>query len=73
MSTITLHLNNEEERLFNEFAVYKGEELSYLLKSSLLEKIHNESFQNSIQYYEKTKDEDLVLMSHEDFWKEVER
>ena len=72
MSTITLHLNNEEERLFNEFAVYKGEELSYLLKSSLLEKIHNESFQNSIQHYEKTK-EDLVLMSHEDFWKEVER
>ena len=73
MSTITLHLNNEEERLFNEFAVYKGEELSYLLKSSLLEKIHNESFQNSIQHYEKTKEEDLVLMSHEDFWKEVER
>ena len=73
MSTITLHLNNEEERLFNEFAVYKGEELSYLLKSSLLEKIHNESFENSIQHYEKTKDEDLVLMSHEDFWKEVER
>ena len=73
MSTITLHLNNEEERLFNEFAVYKGEELSYLLKSALLEKIHQESFQNSIQHYEKTKDEDLVLMSHEDFWKEVER
>lgn len=73
MSTITLHLNNEEERLFNEFAVYKGEGLSYLLKSALLEKIHNESFQNIIQHYEKTKDEDLVLMSHEDFWKEVER
>lgn len=73
MSTITLQLNNEEERLFNEFAKYKGEELSYLLKSALLEKIHEESFQNSIQHYEKTKDEDLVLMSHEDFWKEVER
>lgn len=73
MSTITLQLNNEEERLFNEFAKYKGEELSYLLKSALLEKIHKESFQNSIQHYEKTKDEDLVLMSHEDFWKEVER
>ena len=73
MSTITLHLNNEEERLFNEFAVYKGEDLSYLLKSALLEKIHQESFQNSIQQYEKAKDEGLVLMSHEDFWKEVER
>lgn len=73
MSTITLHLNHEEERLFNEFAKYKGEELSYLMKSALLEKIHQESFQNSIQHYEKTKDEDLVLMSHEDFWKEVER
>ena len=73
MSTITLHLNNEEERLFNEFAIYKGEDLSYLLKSALLEKIHQESFQNSIQHYEKRKDEDLVLMSHEDFWKEVER
>ena len=55
MSTITLHLNNEEERIFNEFAKYKGEELSYLLKSSLLEKIHQESFQNSIQHYEKKK------------------
>ena len=65
MSTITLQLNNEEELLFNEFAKYKGEELSYLLKSALLEKIHQESFQNSIQHYEKTKDED--------FWKEVER
>ena len=73
MSTITLQLNNEEESLFNEFAVYKGEELSYLLKNALLEKIHQESIQNSIQHYEKTKDEDLVLMSHEDFWKEVER
>ena len=73
MSTITLQLNNEEERLFNEFAKYKGEDLSYLMKSALLEKIHQESFQNSIQHYEKTKDEDLVLMSHEDFWKEVER
>lgn len=73
MSTITLHLNNEEERLFNEFAKYKGEELSYLLKNALLEKIHQESIQNSIQQYEKAKDEDLVLMSHEDFWKEVER
>ena len=56
MSTITLHLNNEEERIFNEFAKYKGEELSYLLKSALLEKIHQESFQNSIQHYEKRKD-----------------
>lgn len=73
MSTITLHLNNEEERLFNEFAVYKGEDLSYLLKSALLEKIHQESIQNSIQQYEKAKDEGVVLMSHEDFWKEVER
>ena len=73
MSTITLQLNNEEERLFNEFSKYKGEDLSYLMKSALLEKIHEESFQNSIQHYEKTKDEDLVLMSHEDFWKEVER
>ena len=44
MSTITLQLNNEEERMFNEFAKYKGEELSYLLKSSLLEKIHQEVF-----------------------------
>lgn len=69
MSTITLHLNNEEERLFNEFAIYKGEDLSYLLKSALLEKIHQEF----VQGYEKSKNEDLVLMSHEDFWKEVER
>ena len=69
MSTITLQLNNEEELLFNEFAKYKGEELSYLLKSALLEKIHQES----VKHYEKSKNEDLVLMSHEDFWKEVER
>ena len=69
MSTITLHLNHEEERLFNEFAKYKGEELSYLLKSALLEKIHQEF----VQCYEKSKDEDLVRMSQEDFWKEVER
>ena len=69
MSTITLHLNHEEERLFNECAKDKGEELSDLLKSALLEKIHQEF----VQCYEKSKDEDLVLMSHEDFWKEVER
>ena len=69
MSTITLHLNHEEERLFNEFALYKGEDLSYLLKSALLEKIHQEF----VQCYEKSKNEGLVLMSHEDFWKEVER
>ena len=28
---------------------------------------------NEFSLYEKRKDEDLVLMSHEDFWKEVER
>ena len=42
MSTISLRLNKEEERLFKNYADFTGEGLTTLLKKALTEKIEEE-------------------------------
>lgn len=52
MSTITIRLNEEEQKAFNEYAKFHGIPLSTLFKKSLEEKIENEIDMKSIQEYE---------------------
>lgn len=52
MSTITIRLNEEEQKAFNEYAKFHGIPLSTLFKKSLEEKIENEIDMKAIQEYE---------------------
>lgn len=42
MSTITVRMNDEEERMYKEYAILKNIPLSTLLKEALQEKIEDE-------------------------------
>ncbi len=52
MSTITVRLNSEEERLYTEYAEYKNIPLSTLMKEALKEKIEDEIDLQAILVYE---------------------
>ncbi|NMA94984.1 MAG: hypothetical protein GX974_02985 [Clostridiales bacterium] len=53
MSTITVRLNDEEERLYKEYAKLKNVSLSTLMKEALEEKIEDEVDLKAILEYEK--------------------
>ena len=53
MSTITVRLNNEEERIYKEYAEFKNIPLSTLMKEALEEKIEDETDLRAILAYEK--------------------
>ena len=55
MSTISLRLNKEEERLFKNYADFTGEGLTTLLKKALTEKIEEEYDLKLVQEYLKAK------------------
>lgn len=42
MSVISVRLNHEEERIFNEYADFHGKNLSTLFKDALIEKMEDE-------------------------------
>ena len=52
MSTITVRLNSDEEKLYKEYAEFKNVPLSTLMKDALLEKIEDEIDLKSISEYE---------------------
>ena len=52
MSTITVRLNSDEEKLYKEYAEFKNVPLSTLMKEALLEKIEDEIDLKSISEYE---------------------
>ena len=60
MSTITVRLNKEEERLFAEYSKLHGIPISTLLKKSLEEKIEDEIDLKAILDYEKRLENDDV-------------
>ena len=71
MSTISLRLNKEEERLFKNYADFTGEGLTTLLKKALTEKIEEEYDLKSVQEYLKAKSEGtLNLIPFEEAIKE---
>ena len=69
MSTISLRLNKEEERLFKNYAEFTGEGLTTLLKKALAERIEEEYDLQAIKEYESDKAKgEVKLVGHEEFW-----
>ena len=69
MSTISLRLNKEEERLFKNNADFTGEGLTTLLKKALTEKIEEEYDLQAVKEYESAKAKgEVILVDHEEFW-----
>jgi hypothetical protein len=69
MSTISLRLNKEEERLFKNYADFTGEGLTTLLKKALTEKIEEEYDLQAVKEYESVKAKgEVILVDHEEFW-----
>ncbi|MBF1710244.1 MAG: toxin-antitoxin system protein [Streptococcus sp.] len=69
MSTISLRLNKEEERLFKNYADFTGEGLTTLLKKALTEKIEEEYDLQAVKEYESAKAKgEVILVDHEEFW-----
>lgn len=54
MSTITVRLNEEETKIFNEYAKLHGVPLSTLFKKTLEEKIEDELDMQLIKEYEES-------------------
>ncbi|SDY61675.1 hypothetical protein SAMN05660462_00466 [Proteiniborus ethanoligenes] len=54
MSTITVRLNEEEAKIFNEYAKLHGVPLSTLFKKTLEEKMEDELDMQIIKEYEKS-------------------
>ena len=52
---VSIHLSEEEEQLFKNYAEFTGVDLSTLFKRALLEKIELENESNTIAKYEKEK------------------
>lgn len=70
MSTVTIRLNNKEEKVFNEYAKLHGMPLSTLLKQVLEERIKDEIDMKIIrEYEEKTKNDDIKTYNHTEVMK----
>lgn len=67
MSTVTVRLNKEEERIFKEYARLMNMPLSTLLKQTLEEKLEDEFDMQLIAEYEKDRQNNRVeILSHEE-------
>lgn len=67
MSTVTVRLNEEEERIFKEYARLMNMPLSTLLKQTLEEKLEDEFDMQLIAEYEKDRQNNrLEILSHEE-------
>lgn len=68
MNTITVRLNEEEAKAYEEFAKLNNMPLSTLFKKTLEEKMETELDMQAIKEYEKNKDS-LETYTHEDLKK----
>lgn len=67
MSTITVRLNKDEERAFNEYAKLYGIPLSTLFKNALEEKIEDEIDMRAIlEYEEGIKNNSAQVYDHDE-------
>ncbi len=65
MSTITIRLNEEEQKAFNEYAKFHGIPLSTLFKKSLEEKMEDEIDMKAISEYEESiKNNSIKIYNH---------
>lgn len=69
MSTITIRLNADDERLFKNYAEFANVNLSTLFKDTLREYIEEQYDAELIADYEQSKkDGTLETVSHDEFW-----
>ncbi|SOC41603.1 type II toxin-antitoxin system RelB family antitoxin [Salinicoccus kekensis] len=67
MSTITVRLNEKEQKIFEEYAKLYDMPLSTLLKQALEEKIEDELDFDAIKLYEEDiKNDDVVVYEHDE-------
>lgn len=65
MSTVTIRLNSDEEKTFNEYAKLYGMPLSTLFKQTLEKKIEDEIDMKMIKEYEEdVKNNEVELYTH---------
>jgi predicted DNA-binding protein len=67
MSTITVRLNEDEQRIYKEYAEFKNVALSTLMKEALQEKIEDEiDLQSILEYENRLKNGDVKFYSFEE-------
>lgn len=72
MSTVTVRLNNEEDKIYKEYAKFKNIPLSTLMKEALEEKIEEEMDLKAILAYEKRLEKnELTYTDFEDIKKSL--
>ncbi len=73
MSTITVRLNSEEERIYKEYAEFKNILLSTLMKEALEEKIEDEiDLKAILAYEERLENDELEYISFDEVKKRLE-
>ncbi len=72
MKTVTVRLNSEEQRFFEEFSKYKNIPISTLFKEALNEMIDNETDLRAILTYEaKLKNNEVEYISFEEIKRSI--
>lgn len=71
MTTITVRLNDQEEKFFKNYAQLTGQSLSSLFKKTLEMAIEDEYDLKIYHQAMKEYQEDAVIISHADFKKEL--
>lgn len=73
MSTITVRLNKDEEKIYKEYAKFKNTRISTLMKEAMQEKIENEiDLKAILAYEERLKDNEVEYVSFNEIKERLE-
>lgn len=73
MSTITVRLNKDEEKIYKEYAKFKNTRISTLMKEAMQEKIENEiDLKAILAYEERLKDNEVEYVSFDEIKERLE-
>ena len=73
MSTITVRLNSDEEKIYKKYAEFRNIPLSTLMKEALEEKIEDEiDLKSILAYEERLKNNEVEYVSFDDVKKRLE-
>ena len=72
MSTITVRLNKDEEKIYKEYAKFKNTRISTLMKEAMQEKIENEiDLKAILAYEERLKSNEVEYISFDEVKKRL--
>lgn len=73
MSTITIRLNSEEEKIYREYSEFRNIPLSTLMKEALEEKIEDEiDLKAILAYEERLKNNEVEYVSFDEIKKRLD-